>query len=220
MKIRLFLCTVAACLTLAAPSFARDLQRHPDQTTPARLPQQMTAHSILGCDNGVTWSGWFQYADDRLGNVIDFGAGGTLSSVTFDHYDYSTVGPYAYDLEVWDPTSCTLVAGKYNLSAASSVFTNTFETVNLCGTGITVSGPTFVGIHPKTCNSPTDCYPNLVFDSQLNVACPVIISNASTAPFCGDVSPFGGPFLLRAAVNECTTPSLDRTWGQLKSYYR
>lgn len=220
MKLSLPLLTLALGAVLAVPALALDLQSHPNQVNPTRIVQPTSAFSVLGCDNGVTWGGWFQYADDRLGNVFNFGSGGALSSVSFTHYDYGTVGPYNYDVEVWDPASCTLVAGKYNLVAASSVYTNTVETVSFCGTGINVAGSMFVGIHAKTCNSPTDCYPNLVYDNQLFVACPVIINDATTAPACYDVSAYGGPFLLRTTVNECSTPTNGATWGRLKSIYR
>ena len=188
---------VVVGLLSAASALALDLHQQAPQSKPGHLSRPASAAAALGCDDGVTFSGWFQYTDDRLGNLFDFGAGSTLSSVSFTHYDYSTAGPYSYNLEVWDPASCTYVTGKSGLTAASSVWANTTETVDLCSSNIVLAGNMIVAIDPNTCNSPTDCYPNLVFDDQLNVACPVIINNASTSPACYDLSPYGGPFLLR-----------------------
>lgn len=208
-------------LLAAGSSFALDLR---PQQAPQANPQQQNrgpvGNAVLGCDNGITWSGYFQYTDDRLGNKLNFGGGGMLSSVSFTHYDYGTAGPYNYNLEVWDPTSCTLVAARNGLVAASSVFANTTETVDLCANNIHVSGNLIVAIDPNTCNNAFDCYPDLVYDNQLNVACPYIISDASTAAVCSDVSQFSGPFLLHAAVDECVVPVREASWGQIKAIYR
>jgi hypothetical protein len=140
--------------------------------------------------------------------------------VDFVHYDWGNAGPFAYDLEVWDPASCTLVAGKYGLVAADVPNTNVTESVDMCSAGIHVAGTMVVAINPNTCVSATDCYPDLVFDDQMNVQCPVIINNASTSPACNDLSPYGGPFLLRVGVNNCVVPTRRDSWGQLKSIYR
>lgn len=211
---------VLAGLLAAVSAYAIDLHPHGVQASPQSGKPATTVNDVLGCDDGVTWNGWYQGTDDRLGNLFDFGAGGVLSTVSFTHFDYSTAGPYDYNVEIWDPASCTRVAGRNGLVAASSVWTNTLETVDMCDNGIFVSGSLIVAIDPNTCNSPTDCYPDLVFDDQLGVFCPVIINNASTAPACYDVSAYGGPFLLRASVDECVTPTHTPSWGQLKSMYR
>jgi len=212
------MCVVAGLL-VATSAMAINLQRAP-QSASTRANRPMDAAATLGCDDGVTWGGWYEGADDRLGNTFNFGSGSTLSRVTFTHYDYSTVGPYDYDLEVWDPSSCTFASRKAGLVAANSVYTNTTEIVDTCPDALYLSGSMLVAVHPKTCNTPTDCYPDLVYDNQLNVACPVIINNASTAPVCYDVSSYAGPFLLRVDINDCPTPVHRGTWGQLKSVYR
>lgn len=209
-----------SALLAASAAMAVDVRPQRLQDNPVQLNRGPAGNAAYGCDNGVTWSGYFQYTDDRVGNKFDFGSGGVLSSVSFTHYDYGTAGPYNYNLEVWDATTCTKVAGHNGLVAASSVFTNTTETIDLCADNIHVTGPMIVVVDPNTCNNDFDCYPNVVFDNQVNVACPYIISDASTAPFCSDLSTYSGPFLLKARVDECVVPVRDASWGQLKALYR
>jgi hypothetical protein len=175
---------------------------------------------VLGCDDNVVWSGYFQWADDRLGNLFDFGTGSTLSRVGFTHYGWGNAGPYDYDIEIWDPASCTFVAALNGLVAADAASTLGYEEVDMCQSGIVLSGNMVVTIDPNTCFSPTNCYPDLMFDDQLGVQCPVIINNATTAPACYDMSAYNGPFLLRIDVNNCPVPARHPSWGQLKSTYR
>jgi len=214
-------CLVLAGFLAATSAWALNIPT-PQATQPhgARQPLPLNANAVLGCDDGVTWSGWYQNADDRLGNVFNFGAGAVLSTVSFVHYDYGNAGPYSYSLDVWDPASCTFVATKSGLVASDVKYTNVTESVDMCGLGLRLTGSMFVGIHPQTCLSPTNCYPDLVWDNQLGVVCPVIINNASTAPVCNDISGYGGPFLLRVATDGCATPARRDTWGQLKTIYR
>jgi hypothetical protein len=214
------MCCIVAGLLAATSAMALDQRHHTPQLNPVRLTRPASTNAVLGCDDGVTYSGWYQGTDDRLGNLIDFGTGSVLSTVSFVHYDYGNPGPYNYNLEIWDPTSCTFVAAKNNLVAADIPNSNVLETVDLCSNALYLSGYMVVTIDPNSCVSATDCYPDLVFDDQVGVQCPVIIATASTSPTCYDVSSYGGPFLLRVETNGCATPTHRESWGHLKSIYR
>jgi len=213
------LCLVAGVLSFSS-AFALDLQRKSLNPANPRQVELNSAQAVLGCDDGVFFSGWFQGTDDRVGNVFDFGSGAVLSEVAFVHYGFGFSGPYNYDIEIWDQASCTFVAAKNNLVAADAAGAVQIEDVLLCADNLFVAGNMVVTIDPNTCANPTDCYPDVLFDDQIFVACPIIIGNASTSPVCNDVSDFGGPFLLRVAIDECPTPTRTHSWGQVKAIYR
>jgi hypothetical protein len=214
-------CLVLAALLVASSALAVDLHRK-HQAIPISGPlfSVTQVNVVLGCDDNVASSAYYQATDDRLGNLFSFGSGAVLSHVGFWHYGYGFAGPYSYDVEVWDPVSCTYVTGKNGLSATDAANAAAFDVADLCGDNIYLTGDLAVTIDPNTCAAPNDCYPDLLFDDQLNVFCPIIINNASTAPACYDVSAYNGPFLLRIDTNNCPTPAKTRSWGDLKSIYR
>jgi hypothetical protein len=213
------LCVVIGLLTVTS-AFALDLSRHSANPLPLNKPIPNTTTAVLGCDDNYAYNAYYQGTDDRLGNIFDFGAGSLLSRVGFVHYGWGFPGPYNYDVEIWDPTSCTYAAGRNNLVASDAASNLVYEEVDLCPNEIFLTGYMVVTIDPNTCLASDDCYPDLMFDDQLNVFCPVIINNASTAPACYDVSSYNGPFLLRVETDNCPTPVQHRSWGALKSIYR
>ena len=208
-------------LLIASNAFALDLQRrHQAIPVSGQLYSVTQVNTVLGCDDNVANNAYYQATDDRLGNMFSFGSGAALSAVGFWHYGYGLSGPYNYDIEIWDPVTCTYVTGKNGLSAADAAASPTFTVADLCPDNIYLTGDLAVTIDPNTCAAPNDCYPDLLFDDQLNVFCPIIINNASTSPACYDVQTFNGPFLLRIDTNNCPTPAKTRSWGDLKQIYR
>jgi hypothetical protein len=211
-------CFVVAGLLAASSAMAVNVQKTPVPQN-LRNVHQMSANVVLGCDDGVEFNAYYQGTDQRFGNLFSFGAGSSLSAVSFMHYGYGYPGPYAYNLEVWDPTSCTKVAFKNGLFAQDAAAASAVENVDLCSAGINLSGNLIVAIDPNKCAAVNDCYPDLEFDDQINVACPYIITPTGVTP-CFDNSANAGPFLLRVSINGCQTPTQSQSWGQLKSIYR
>ena len=213
-------CLVLVSLCAATSAMAINLQARGPHAGSGPLTRPLSSTATLYCDDGVDYSAFYQNTDDRLGNLFDFGAGATLSSVEFTHFGYGFSGPYAYDIEVWDPASCTYAGGRNGLSAASAAGSAMTEVVDLCSSQLYYAGTMVVTIDPNTCLNPGDCYPDLEFDDQLNIACPMIVQLATTAPACVHVTGEGGAFLLRVGTNGCATPTRHTSWGQLRSVYR
>lgn len=208
-------------LMIAASAMALNLQKALPHTLRNTHPvAPASVNSVLGCDDGILYNGYFQGTEDRLGNLFSFAPGTKLSRVGFYHYGFGTPGPYNYDIEIWDPASCTFVAAKNNLVAADAANNLGFEDIDLCPDNVVLSGDLLVTIDPNTCAAPNDCYPDLLFDDQLDVACPWIINSADSSPACFDVSPYSGPFVLRIDVNNCPVPTAKKSWGSIKSMYR
>ncbi len=221
MRLAASVLVLGLALALAVPASAT-MQRHGAVSMPGFSIQNtpMGALAFVGCDNGSPYSGYYQADDDRLGNLFDFGTSSRLSKVSFAHYGFGTPGPYNYGIDVWDPTSCTLVNARSGLVAGDAAAAVGVEDVDYCSSTLALSGVMVVALNPNSCNTPTDCYPDLLFDTQLNVFCPVVINSAESTPACYDVSPYNGPFLLRVEMDNCPTPTQNKTWGQLKSIYR
>jgi hypothetical protein len=214
------LCLVAGVLSFSS-AFALDLQRK--NLNPDNNRQHVSLNSsqaIFGCDNGNAFNAYFQETDQRFGNTFDFGTGAVLSEVVFAHFGFGFSGPYNYDLEIWDAASCTMVLAKNNLVAGDAANDIAVEDVLLCPDNLFVAGKMVVTIDPNSCLEPTDCYPDLLFDDQISIACPVIINSASVAPVCIDARDFNGPFLLQVATDQCPTPTKSHSWGQVKAIYR
>lgn len=213
--------SLAAALALVAASAAQSMDRKPapDFEPAPGLMTPYHVHAFIGCDDGVAVSAYFQDTDRRVGNVFDFGTGAILSQVEFAHYGFEFPGPYNYNLELWDPESCTLISARNGLVAADAANRLQVESVDLCGEDMHGVGNLLVAIDPNTCADHTDCYPDLLFDNQFNVSCPMEVFNAGDIPDCFDVSPFSGPFLLRVQLDNCITRAKAATWGQLKRRY-
>jgi len=208
-------------LAAATSAFALDLRpRLTGSHSPVRVNSRGMTTAVLGCDDGYFANAYYQGTDDRLGNQFSFGSGTTLSRVAFAHYGFGFPGPYNYDIEIWDPTSCTFVTSKDNLIAADAANDIAVEDVDLCSDHIYLAGNLLVMLDPNSCLAPNDCYPDLLFDDQLDVECPWIINNASTGAICYDVAPYNGPFLLRIEVDNCPVPAKRTSWGELKTLYR
>ena len=213
---------VLAGLLAATSALALDLPRK-NQPLPGgtHLLRPESATAILGCDNGNTENAYFQDTNHRLGNLFNFGGGAVLSTVTFAHYGFGFAGPYNYDIELWDPVSCTFIAARNGLVAANAAAAIRTETVNLCPQNFFVTGNVIVTIDPNTCAAPNDCYPDMLYDDQLNVFCPIIVdATVPAAADCYDQSSVTGPFLLRVETNNCPTPTKQGSWGDVKVLYR
>jgi hypothetical protein len=206
---------VLTSLLVASSAMAVDFTPKGKVPTGGRPP--VLNLGVLGCDNGNAFSAYYQGTDERFGNRLSFGASAQLSTVEFAHFGFGFPGPYLYDLEMWDPTSCTMIVSVDNLVAGDASASIQVETIPLCLQGIQLSGDVLVTLDPNTCLDPTDCYPDLIYDDQVNIACPYGIS-ATAFPSCINLST--GAFLLRAEIDGCPTPSVSRTWGAVKSLYR
>lgn len=206
---------VLAGLSVATCAFALDLNKRGTQV-PATTGFQLNA--LFQCDDNTPSSAWYQDPGGVYGNVFSFPAGSRLTNVVFQHYGFGFAGPYAYDIEVWDGTSCTFIGSRNGLSAANAASTIRTETVDLCAQNLTVAGNIIVGVDANTCAAPDDCYPDVIYDDQLNVACPVIVDIAGGV--CIDVSDQAGPFILRVNTNNCPVPTIPSSWGKVKTLYR
>ena len=133
---------VIAALSVASAAMALDLARHTPSFAPNRHPfDTQSVQALIGCDDNVEGNAYFQATDDRLGNVFSFGTGKLLSRVQFVHYGFGFAGPYNYDIELWDPISCTFIAAKNGLVAADASGANTVtENVNLCPANLFATG--------------------------------------------------------------------------------
>lgn len=210
-----------AGLLAASTAFAVDFQRKatvPQGSGPEGAHLEFTLASVLACDDGNAVSGYYQYDIARYGNLFTLPAGTRLSALEFAHFGFGFGGPYAYDIELWDPASCTLMAALNNLTAQDAADAVGVEQIYLCPQNWVYGGDVIVAIDANTCLAPNDCYPDLLFDDQINVLCPFIVDASSGA--CSDVSDQGGPFILRLEIDGCPVPTVPRTWGGLKTYYR
>lgn len=207
---------VLAGLTVAAAAGAVDFGQK--AALPQNLSLQFTLSQVLACDNGNPASGFYQADIYRYGNLFSLGGGARLSHVTFAHYGFGFSGPYNYDLEMYDLASCTLVAAVNGLVAQDAANDIMVETVDLCPQNLTLAGDVIVAIDANTCASASDCYPDLLFDNQINVLCPYILDPATHE--CVDISSEAGPFILRLEIDNCPVPVVPGTWGNLKQLYR
>ena len=216
------LAIVAVALASATSAFAVDSQMRSPANGPAphHVGGPFSVNTVLGCDNGNFFNAYFQNQNNAYGNLFSFGASSVLSRVSFLHFGFGFSGPYNYSLQVWDPTSCTMVTQKTGLVAADAADAEQVEVVELCSDNITLSGNKIVAVLPLTCLAANDCYPDVAFDDQINVLCPYVVAATTTTPACTDLSVQSGPFLLRAETNACAVPTSAHSWGQVKSFYR
>jgi hypothetical protein len=207
---------VLAGLAVASSALAVDFDHK--TVMPQNTDLEFTLVAVLACDNGNANSAYYQLNTSRYGNLFSFGSGARLSALAFAHYGFGFAGPYNYDIELWDPTSCTPVAAVNGLVAQDAANDLVVETVDLCPQQLTVQGNLIVAIDANSCASPSDCYPDVIFDNQINVACPWIVDAATNT--CYDVSDQNGPFILRVEIDNCPVPVVPGTWGALKQRYR
>ncbi len=193
------------------------------KTRPEGLPQgpaMPTSFAVFACDNGAEFSAYFQDDLFAYGNLFDFTGGHQISEVTFKHFGWATlVGPYGYDLEVWDGNTCTQIDAANGKVAADAFAATQVETENYCADNVySTSSLTIVGVDANSCAVPSDCYPDVWFDDQLFIFCPAAVD--LTLSQCFDLSQQSGPFLLQVRTNECVTDAKPTTWGSVKQRYR
>jgi hypothetical protein len=206
---------VLAGLTVASAAFAVEF------TTKAPLPNASQVEgllAILACDNGTPSSAYFQDDTGRYGNRFSFGGGASIKTLTFAHFGFGFSGPYNYDIEFYDPASCTIIDSVDGLVAADAASAVQVEVVDLCPENIVLSGDVLVTIDSNSCLDPTDCYPDVLFDTQVGVFCPYVVFPAAFA--CFDVSAQSGPFLLRVETDCPGVPVAPKSWGSVKQIYR
>lgn len=212
---------VLAGLCLATSAMAVDLQKRPSGLigTAPEMASQPTLNVILGCDNGNAFSAFFQKDNARYGNVFNFPPGSKLTAFEFLHYGFQTlVGPYNYDLELWDWNTCTYIGGVNNLQAADAFASVQAEYENVCNSNLIVSGDVAVTVDANSCFDPTDCYPDVLFDDQILVVCPVVVDLDFNV--CYGVEDQSGPFIFRVEYNNCPVPVTPASWGKVKVLYR
>lgn len=174
--------------------------------------------AVLLCDNGNQNNAFFQDDLARYGNRFNFGAGSVLTSVEFVHFGFGFAGPYNYDIELWDATSCTPIASVNNLVAADAAGAPMVESENVCASNIQLTGDVIVAIDANSCLVPTDCYPDVIFDDNLAATCQYVVD--ATNFQCIALSGQSGAFLLRVDTNNCPVPVTPSSWGGLKQIYR
>jgi len=208
---------VLAGLTAASAALAVDFRTKTPLPTPIDIGAGITA--VLQCDNGNLNSAYYQDDTGRYGNAFNFGASSRLSYVTFAHYGWNTLaGPYSYDIECWDLTSCTPVAFVNGLMAADAFSSTQIELVNVCDYAIDLSGDVVVAIDANSCAVPTDCYPGVWFDDNLGATCPYVVDGSNLQCFSQMGS--GGAFYLRVETDNCPVPVKKGSWGAVKQVYR
>ena len=210
-----------AGLLVASTAFAVDFNHKstlPAGPEPGQQQLQFTLASVLTCDDGNANSAYYQWDTGRYGNFFTLPANTRLSAVEFAHYGFGFEGPYDYDLEMWDGTSCTMIAEVPGLVAQDAAYGIGVEQVYLCPFNLVMGGNVIVAIDANTCLEPSDCYPDLLYDDQVGVFCPFIVD--ATTGECFDVSAHSGPFLLRLEINGCPVPTIPRNWGSVKGLYR
>lgn len=219
MKGKAIALLILAGLCLATSAMAVDLNKRATGQIPAGTTG-FTLDANFTCDNNSPSSAWFQADNQRFGNVFTFPAGSQLSRLEFVHFGFSTlVGPYNYDLELWDPTTCTLINTANGLSAANAFSTIQTEIEDLCARNLFASGTVAVTVDANSCFDPTDCYPDVLYDDNLFVVCPIIVDVPTVT--CLDVSDQAGPFMLRVDYDTCPpTSTVPSSWGKVKSLYR
>jgi hypothetical protein len=210
-------CALAALVIVAGSANALDMK----SATPLGHTGDGSSRVAYACDDGNLDNAYFQASAAAYGNAFDVGAGGPLSRVEFWHYGWFTVvGPYDYDLKVYDETTCTEIAS-IPLVAADAFDSDQFEEEDLCDFGVDVSGPIVVAVNALSCFDPTDCYPDVYFD-QTGVfdGCDRIVTVADPTLDCS-LPVLNGDFTVRINVDECgSTPTEEASWGQLKGLYR
>ena len=176
--------------------------------------------NVLACDNGIDYNAFFQDDHRRYGNDFNFGPNPVqLSSVEFTHNGYFELfGPYLFDVELWDPATCTFIASADNLAANDAFYGPVTESFNLCPEQLFGHGLVSVVIDANSCYASNDCFPDISFDDEAPGTCNRIITPGSPN-FCQNL-PAVGDFLLRVDLNNCATGSRPATWGTIKSRYR
>ena len=205
---------VALAVVLAVPAFAADIKTPNLHDAPFN-----NGRVAFVCDDDVLENAYFENELTAYGNAFDVGAGGPLSVVGFWHYGWFTqVGPYDYNLKVYDEATCTEIAS-IPLEAADAFDHDEFEEEDLCAYGVNVSGQIVVAVEPLSCAGPTDCYPDVYFERIAPInACSRIV-DVATGAGCDVANQ--DDFLLRITVDECGgTPTEDNTWGGVKNLYR
>lgn len=221
MKGKVIPSLVLAGLCLATCAMALDMSKRLPTTLPERVGG-FELNALFQCDDNVPYNAYYQDPNGRYGNVWTF-SNERVSQVQFVHYGWGFAGPYNYDIELWDAATCTYIGGKNNLVAGNAATALRTETVNLTVAegGTCLNGDIIVAIDANTCiagASPPDCYPDLFYDDQLFVACPVIVDAINFV--CTDVSDQSGPFLLRATTVGCVVDVKPSSWGKVKTLYR
>lgn len=175
--------------------------------------------AVFQCDNGNLNSGFFQDDGTGFGNNFNFGASSNVDAVEFVHFGFGFAGPYNYDLEFWDKTSCTKITSIDGLVAADAGAVAQLEHIDTCP-NLNLTGEVIVAVDPNTCLAPNDCYPDLIFDDNtINNPCPYYVDLGGAG--CGSLASFGsGAFLLRVETDNCPTPTHKGSWGALKQIYR
>jgi hypothetical protein len=176
--------------------------------------------TVYACDNTNLNSGFFQDDFTAYGNNFNFAANSNVDAVEFIHYGFGFPGPYNYDLEFWDKTSCTKITSFDGLVAGDAGSSPRVEHIDACFAQLNLTGEVIVAVDPNTCLAPNDCYPDVIFDTAtVQNPCPYQV-NVNGAG-CFSLAPDGsGAFLLRVEVNNCPTPVHNGSWGAVKQIYR
>jgi hypothetical protein len=169
-------------LTMAGSAAAMDIKSTGDPIQAARYG--------VSCAGINFDSAFYQHPLTVYGNTLDAGTGGQLTTLTFTHKGYGFVGPYSYNLFVFDPATCTKLYEQDGLSAANAAAGAVTETVPLTAYNWSVTGFFLIGIEPLTCAAATDCYPDVGFDYDALTPTPVVGGCGSAVDLTDPLNPF------------------------------
>lgn len=201
---------IATCL--ATPALALDMRPAVERPAP------ILHAGLLACDNGIYASAFVQQDRRRFGNEFDFPPNAQLSRVEFVHNGQTILhGPYVFDIELWDPVTCTFIGSADQLVASDAYGGPLTESFDLCPLGLHGSGRVAVMIDANSCAPDDDCYPDLGLDPTTR-DCQWIITPG--APSICAFFPSTGDFLLRIELDACPTGAGEATWGDIKQRYR
>jgi len=207
---------IAAVLVVTSslvPGSAHALDLRP---SPGPIPVTFRA-GLIACDNGFDYSSFVQDDSRRFGNEFHFPANAQLSRVEFVHKGYEILhGPYLFDIELWDPETCTFIDSADHLVAGDAFGGSIIEGFDLCPEGLSGSGRVAVVLDANSCYAPGDCYPALELDNTDRDCHWIITPALSSCVFF----PGAGDFLLRIELDACPTGAARPTWGSLKQRYR
>ncbi len=224
--IRLILTFVMAC-AVATSAISAELAYRDVSSTPVfdMPPGATAAQSTYQCWLGAPDNSFIQMPLERYGVGWQLPQGSLLSRVGFIYSGWQdTHGPYPYDLELWNVTTCQRVWTKSGLWAPDAFDGPAYCEVELCGEGLVVGGDMALLVHPLMERSGT-MWPMLMTEWGAEQGCMSYVDrlDPQIPPPWQQTScsrSTGMTFMFSLDINDCPVPTTRRSWGGLKTHYR